>query len=532
MAAVSYRQQALEESWDAIVIGSGMGGLTAAALLARHGGKRVLVLERHYAAGGYTHTFRRPGYEWDVGVHYIGQVADPRSPVRAAFDHLTGGRLQWSPMPEVYDRVLLGANSYDFVRGTARFKERLRKYFPREERAIDAYFRAVRSAVRWSAPYFAEKAIPARAAQVLGGLLRAPYLRWAGRTTGEVLRGLTRDEELIGVLTGQWGDYGLPPGESSFTAHANIAEHYFEGGFYPVGGAGRIAPSIAPAIEERGGRIVVGAEVAAIRIAGGRATGVRMVDGREFTAPVVVSNAGAAATFERLLPPETPGIGGMLAALRRLPASMAYLTLYIGARGAARELGLSGTNLWIHPSRDHDANVARFARDPEAPFPLVFLSFPSAKDPEFETRYPGRSTVEAVAPVPYDWFQRWEETRWKRRGADYESFKERLAERLRAEAERYAPGLRGRIEHAELSTPLSARHFMNYSRGEAYGLAATPARFRERLLRAQTPVPGLYLAGQDVALAGVTGALFGGAVAASAVLGRNLMSVLTRPAKP
>ena len=72
----SYKQLTLDPSWDAIVIGSGIGGLTAAALLSKHGGKRVLVLERHYTAGGYTHGFHRPGYEWDVGVHYIGDVQD------------------------------------------------------------------------------------------------------------------------------------------------------------------------------------------------------------------------------------------------------------------------------------------------------------------------------------------------------------------------------------------------------------------------------------------------------------------------
>ena len=85
----SYRQQAPGDHYDAIVIGSGVGGLAAAVLLAEHG-QRVLVLERHYAAGGFTQTFRRPGFEWDVGVHYVGQVGDPQSPGRLLFDRLTG----------------------------------------------------------------------------------------------------------------------------------------------------------------------------------------------------------------------------------------------------------------------------------------------------------------------------------------------------------------------------------------------------------------------------------------------------------
>jgi len=93
----AYKQTALDDRWDAIVIGSGIGGLTAAALLAKHASKRVLVLERHYTAGGFTHTFHRPGYEWDVGVHYIGQMEEPASPVRAAFDPSHRGPPQVEP---------------------------------------------------------------------------------------------------------------------------------------------------------------------------------------------------------------------------------------------------------------------------------------------------------------------------------------------------------------------------------------------------------------------------------------------------
>ena len=139
----SYKQHPVADSYDAIVIGSGMGGLTTAALLAKHGGQRVLVLERHYTPGGFTHVFRRPGYEWDAGVHYIGQVNDPRSPMRAAFDHLTEGRLDWNPMPDVYDRISIGDRSYEFPTGIERFRARIGDSFPEERKAIDEYIAAV-----------------------------------------------------------------------------------------------------------------------------------------------------------------------------------------------------------------------------------------------------------------------------------------------------------------------------------------------------------------------------------------------------
>src|SRR5579883_3584569 len=142
MNTISDKQQAIEERWDAIVVGSGIGGLAAAALLAQYGGKRVLVLERHYAVGGYTHTFHRPGYEWDVGVHYIGREA------AVLFDHLTGGALQWQPMPDVYDRILIAGRSYELVTGTGNFRARMMEYFPGEAAAIDRYLAAVKAVAK------------------------------------------------------------------------------------------------------------------------------------------------------------------------------------------------------------------------------------------------------------------------------------------------------------------------------------------------------------------------------------------------
>jgi len=219
----SYKQAQLAGEWDAIVIGSGIGGLTTAALLAIHGGKRVLVLERHYVAGGFSQSFHRPGYEWDVGLPYIGQVQDERFAVRRAFDHITDGAVLWSAMPEVYDRAVIDGSSFNFTAGIERFREGMKQYSPREGKSIDKYIRMVRAVNRVRGLYYAEKVIPAPAAALGGSLLRAPFLRWAKRTTLEVLETITTNRELIGVLTAQWGDYGQPPSRSSFAIHATIA---------------------------------------------------------------------------------------------------------------------------------------------------------------------------------------------------------------------------------------------------------------------------------------------------------------------
>jgi all-trans-retinol 13,14-reductase len=510
--------------FDAVVIGSGIGGLAAAATLARRAGKRVLVLERHTTAGGFTHTFERAGYEWDVGVHYVGQMGDPDRPTRRVFDYVTGGAVEWAPLPEVYDRIRIGGETFDLVAGRERFLATLGARFPAERPGLERYLRAVRACVRAATAYWPAKAMPPWLGGTLGAVLRSGLERHARRTTGAVLADTIRDPLLRAVLAGQYGDYGLPPARSSFAAHATVVAHYLGGAWYPVGGSSRIAAAAVPVIEAAGGRVMVAAEVERVHVEGGRAAGVRMADGTVVRAPVVVSDAGWAITAGSLVPEEwRPGFPS----LEGLPPSPGHLALYVGCRATDAELGLDGSNLWSYPDADLDGSFDRFEADPEAPFPLVYLSFPSAKDPSFAARMPGRATVEAITLAPWSHWSRWEGTRWRRRGEDYEAWKARMAGRLLDALLAERPSLRGRVDHAELSSPLSTRHFAGHPRGEVYGLAAVPRRFTHGP-PVRTPLPGLFLAGQDAGMLGVTGSLFGGVLAAAAVLRENTVAAILK----
>lgn len=523
-----YKQHSWNGFYDAVVIGSGIGGLTTAALLAKHAGKRVLVLERHYVAGGFTHSFQRPGYDWDVGVHYIGQAQDPAMQVRRVFDHLTEQRLHWNAMPEIYDRIRIAGSLYEFPAGVEKFRSRMKEYFPAESAAIDRYLAAVFAVARVSGRYFAEKAVPAPIARLIGGFLRSGFLRYASRTTADVLRELTANRELIGVLTGQWMDYGLPPSQSSFAIHAMIVHHYLEGASFPVGGASEIAASIAPVIERAGGQILVNAEVAKILLDRNQtAMGVRMADGREIHARHIISDAGAYNTFARLLPESSSAT--LLEEIKTIPPSTSHLCLYAGLKRNPGEPEFDAANLWVYSDYDHEASLARFTAEPKANFPALFFSFPSAKDPEFPIRHPNHSTLEVIVPMPYQCFSRWSETVWKKRGADYNDLKQDFQKRMIQALHEYVPATKDRLDWTELSTPLSTQHFANYAKGEIYGLSAVPARFQLRSLGARTPVRNLFLTGQDACILGVSGALFGGVISASAILGKNLMSRVLKP---
>jgi all-trans-retinol 13,14-reductase len=528
---VSYKQRQPEGSFDAIVVGSGIGGLACAAALARYGKQRVLVAERHYRIGGYTHAFTRRGYEWDVGVHYLGDLG-PRGAVRGMFDRLTDGSLRWAPLPDVYDRIVLGERSYDYVTGSRRFVSKMTAYFPNEGEAIARYVTLIKQVARSGSLYYVDRALPRAVSRVAGPLLRRSYLKYATRTTLDVLHELTSNEELIAVLTGQFGDYGLPPAQSSFAMHAAVTAHYLGGAWYPVGGAGAIAKAFAPVIEGAGGALVHSAEVSEVVVEAGRAVGVRMVDGKTLRARTIVSDAGAATTFGRLVPEgerTKPAMASLRESLTTVSPSVGYLCLYLGFEQTDAELGLTGTNLWLYPDGRHDANIARFLEDPSAPLPLVYASFPSAKDPSFGERFPGRATIDLITLCPWDWVAKWKDTSWMKRGAEYEAWKATFTERMLDVLYKEKPELRGKVAHAELSTPLTTRHFAGHPRGELYGLDHSPARYRVPL-RAATPLAGLYLTGADLVSAGVAGGLVGGVMTSATILGVRVLGEVMRRA--
>lgn len=520
-----------EQNYDVLVIGSGIGGLSVAAILAKSG-KKVLVLEQHFAPGGFTHAFRRNDYEWDVGLHYVGQVHVEGTLLNAAFRYITDGKLEWAPMDEVYDKAFFGEEIFDFVRGREKQKAKLKQYFPAEEdmASIDKYFALLDEVQNVGTAYYAEKILPPFAGKLAASLLQKKLLHYSDQTTLSVLKSLTDNPKLIGVLTVQYGDYGLPPGQSSFYMHAMVANHYMEGAAYPVGGAGSLARHIVPVIETAGGKVMTKSKVEQILVNGNKAIGVKTEDGQIYTADKVISDTGIENTFKQLLPSEIIQKHQLDTKLLQIKPAVAHVALYIGCNHSARSLGLPKCNYWIFPPEyDHDKNQAAFT-GPDAPLPVIFVSFPSAKNPEWETAHPDLCTIEIITLLPYDWFAVWENTSWQNRGEDYINLKEQIAEKLLDKLYQAAPRLKGKIDFYELSTPLSTRTFMNHSRGEIYGIAHTPERFRQNFLRPHTPVKNLFLTGQDIFMASIAGGLMGGILTASAILKRNMFGYIQKTA--
>lgn len=517
-----YRPGRAAAHYDVIVVGSGIGGLTTAALLSLLG-KKVCVLEQHYTAGGFTHAYERQGYEWDVGVHYIGEVHLQYSVMRRLFDVISEQRLQWAAMDSVYDRIFIGDRQYDLVAGRRQWLAALLERFPGEEQAISAYAELVKQVSAKTGVFFAGQALPPWLAGCYNRL-RPWFLRKEFfQSTRQVLESLTDNQQLIAVLTGQWGDYGQVPQESAFLMHALLVKHYQSGGAYPVGGASAIARSIIPTIQQAGGEVFTYASVAEVLVQDNCAYGVRMADGSEITAIQVVSNVGFLNTINRLLPEASRQQHHCADWTHKVQRSCASLCLYAGFHGDARTLGLDTTNLWIFADGDHEGNLNRYLQGDSSDLPLVYISFPSSKDPDWDNRHPGKSTVEIVTVADMDRFAQWQGSTWQQRGEDYERYKETLAQQLLEVLFQQRPQLREALDYYELSSPLTNHYYQGGERGEIYGLEHSVARFQQPFLHPQLPVKNLYLTGVDVMTAGVGGGLMGGMLTTMRMLGLRKM---------
>ena len=505
------------ERFDAIVIGSGIGGLTCASLLAQLRGMRVLVLERHWRLGGFTHEFRRPGRgPWPVGVHYVGQMREGDE-LRAVMDLVTGGRVSWSAIASPLERFHFPGFTFEQPTGRQSYIEKLARNWPAEADAISRWFALIDEGYR----HFARRVVAERSEAERGpGARQRPCAGIARLTTSEALdsAGIC-DLELRAVLSAQWGNYGLPPGASAFIGHAVVVRHFLEGGWFPREGATMIAEGARAVIEAAGGRCLVSTPVGAVIRRAGKAVGVRAArapegEAPEWFAPLVISDAGALTTFGSLLPPDAPGAKGALEQIAQLRMRSSAVQLFLALDGSPARLGVAGGNHWMFTGIDHDRTYQRRNQLFDGVASTGYLSFPSLK-----VAGAPYHTAEIVAPLDAEVLERWRAGSWLRRGDEYERVKKVISDALVEFADSHVPGLSAMVTHAELATPLSVESLMGHAAGAIYGLPHEPPRYSMSCLRVATDVPGLLLTGSDVATSGICGAMMGGVATVGHVLG-------------
>ena len=437
---------------------------------------------------------------------------------RQLFDLVTGGAVAWQKMASPFEKFVYPDFTFDVPPDERAYREALCARFPEERAGIERYFKDLRAAAGWYGARIVAGSLPA----VLGAFMRGAMWRYrplALGTTKACLDRCFRNPQLKAVLASQWGDYGLPPSQSAFAIHALVVGSYLKGGYYPVGGAGTIAKAVVPIVEGNGGQCLASHTVTEIVVSGGRAAGVRVVSGRghartelAFSAPVIVSDAGAYTTFCRLLPQDVPL--PFRAELERRAAGPGLVTVYLGLTESPAALGFRGENHWIYAGYDHDALFQQRHTLLEGRPTACYLSLQSLKDPQARAH-----TAQIISFLDYSQVEAFKDQPWRHRGEQYQLLKERVADGLLEFVEQHYPGFRELVNYREVSTPLTVETFTGHLRGTVYGVPATPERLLLPYLTPTTPVRNLYLTGADVGSLGIMGSLMGGAATAGRLLG-------------
>lgn len=502
--------------FDAVIIGSGSGGLTAAAALAR-AGQRVAVFEQHTLPGGYSQSFEREGFQFSPGIHYIGQLG-PGGRLREIYEGLgIADDLVFLELdPDGYDRVFVGDDRFDIPKGRERFRERLRERFPAESRGIDGYFDTVRrlsEEIGWARP-------PSNLRDAVQLPFRMPtVLRYGMLPLGRFLDRFVTDPFLRAILSIQAGDHGMAPSRAPAALHAGLQDYYFDGGCYPRGGAHAIPDALAAQLRKHGGELFLGAEVDRILVEDGRAIGVALVGGREVRADTVISNADPGVTWGRLVDARHQS-----ARLRRRIAHMRYsistLSLFLAVDMDLRAAGLDSGNIWYSRTPDVDApyRVAELSDLSELEaIPGLFFNVTTLKDPSL--RDDGLHTVEALALGSPRAFAAWRDLPRGKRGAGYAALKQRVVDLILAEVERFVPGFREQIVYQSLATPLTNIHFLHATDGGIYGTEKTIRNLGPFSFPLRTHLGGLFQCGASTFAAGIHGVTTSGLAAAAASLG-------------
>ncbi|XP_076990884.1 all-trans-retinol 13,14-reductase-like isoform X2 [Tamandua tetradactyla] len=460
---------------------------------------------------------------------------------RFILDQITDGQLDWAALSSPFDIMVLegpsGRKEFPMYSGEKAYIQGLKEKFPQEAAAIDKYMKLVKVVSSGVIYAVLLKLIPLPVIQLLSkfGLLTrlSPFLWASTQSLSQVLQQLPASPELQAVLSYIFPTYGVTPKHSAFSLHALLVHHYLKGAFYPRGGSSEIAFHTIPVIERAGGAVLTRATVQGVLLdSAGRACGVSVKKGQELVniyCPIVVSNAGIFNTYQCLLPESARTLPDVKKQLGLVRHGLSMFSVFICLRGTKKDLGLESTNYYIYFDTDMDKAMERYLSMPRekaaAHIPLFFITSPSSKDPTWEDRFPDRSTVEVLLPTAFEWFEEWQEEPQGKRSSDYEALKHSFVEAALSHILKLYPQLEGKVDSATGGSPLTNQFYLASARGACYGVDHDLGRLHPRVMasiRAQSPIPNLYLTGQDIFICGLMGTLQGALLCSSAILKRNL----------
>ena len=520
------------ERWDAIVIGSGLGGLCTAAYLCA-AGKRTLVVESHYVAGGNSQVFRRlqhgRAWEFDVGIHYIGECG--RDGSIAAVLHGLGlaERVVFRPLdPDCYSILHFPDLEFRIPCGWDRYKKRLVETFPDEAEGLSAVLDVMQRVSE------AGRRL-GRGEVAIGELAQqAPvFLQWGLRPVTELFAQHHLSDRASAVLLGEQGCYAVRPSRTPVVMAAGLSDHFLRGAFYPEGGGQVIAARLIEAIRAWGGEVRTNTPVQRVRIENGRVAGVLVgkpsQQAQEIDAPVVVSNADLKRTFFELVGAEHFG-PQTVERIRSLRMALPLFCVYAGLDIDLAAMGFSNSNHYVFGGYDFEAVYDELESGKLSSKAMTYITTASLKDPTTrQIAPPGCTNLQIMTLAPLD-YSVWNVERGPTEGGryhrnpEYRRRKQALCDQLLESAETAIPDLRRHLVWKEAATPVSQERFTRSTGGTSYGIEMSPDQAGPFRVGPRTEIPGLFLCGASTPSGpGISGVMRSGVDAAGQVLETNLL---------
>ncbi len=506
-----------KEHYDTIIIGSGAGGLAAGICLAR-AGQKVLILEQHDVPGGWCHSFYLNGHRFTPGVHYVGLLGEGEATNNLYRGLGIANDLVFFRMnPDAYEHVHIGEERFDFPANFDELIHRLSVRFPKEKKRIDKYLNLIRlvSEELYSMPYikgFWQK-------------LTLPYrTRHFGKyglfSVRRVINWHIKDPLLKNILNIQCGDHGVQPRKAAFVLHSALMYHYFQGGYYPMGGGGALIKAMTNALKRHNGEIKTSTAVRKILLEGEKrkkAIGVQLENGDQLFANRIISNADVGITYNTLV-----GRDNLSARLTKKLDKTVYsctsLMLFLTVDMDVRKAGLDSGNIWMMPNRDADdfydeilgADIVKGDA-----FEGMFISCTTLKDPSsFDGKH---HCIEAITFIDYQSFGKFKDEK-EQRSQEYLEFKEKLTQKMINGLEKAIPGISNHIVHQELGTPITNEYYINTTDGNVYGTEKSLKHIGPFAYKAKSEIENLYLCGSSILSHGVAGASHSGVDTAAIIL--------------
>ena len=495
----------MQQHFDIVIIGSGMGGLICADVLGREGYK-VCVLEKNKQIGGCLQTYVRDRVIFDSGVHYLGGLGEGQN-LYQVFKYLgIINKLKLQKMDEdVFDKIIIENDNKEYVyaQGYENFIQHLLKDFPNEEKALRLYCDKIKEVC---------SKFPLYNLRTGGNMDEKNVV--LGIDTRTFIESITSDKKLQAVLVGNNMLYVLQSGKTPFYVHAMILNSYIESSWKCIDGGSDIGKYIAKNIREQGGEIRRNTEVKKIVVEAGEVSCVEIADGSFVYAKHFISNMHPVRTLDitesnliknaykhRIKNLENT-IGGFIINIVFRKDSYPYIK----------------NNYYYHK----DGHIWNMTDHTEENWPLCYCMFFSAssKSPDHA------ESLTILAYMHYDEVKQWEKTfntvsAAEDRGPEYEAFKKRKAEKLLDCVEEKFPGLRDCIKTYYTATPLSYRDYVGNDDGSMYGIAKDYSNPLKTFISPRTKIPNLYLTGQNLNLHGILGATMSGLVTSVAFLGNE-----------